>query len=52
MGVWGDFSAKPKFFSSSNPAPMFAVDPVSGMLANTDSGSPLAAVGWGLRMGV
>ena len=36
-------AAKPTFFGGTRP--MFEVDPHSGMLSNTDNGSPLAAIG-------
>ncbi|KAI3688893.1 hypothetical protein L2E82_46815 [Cichorium intybus] len=38
-------SAKPKFFHDENRANLFAVDTDSGMLINTDNGSPMAQVG-------
>ncbi|CAH1428158.1 unnamed protein product [Lactuca virosa] len=38
-------SAKPKFFQDENRANLFAVDTDSGMLINTDNGSPMAQVG-------
>ncbi|KAL4566362.1 hypothetical protein LXL04_030476 [Taraxacum kok-saghyz] len=38
-------SAKPKFFHDENRASLFAVDTDSGMLINTDNGSPMAQVG-------
>ncbi|XP_071702437.1 uncharacterized protein [Rutidosis leptorrhynchoides] len=38
-------SAKPKFFQDENRASLFAVDTDSGMLINTDNGSPMAQVG-------
>nr|XP_043606902.1 5'-nucleotidase domain-containing protein 4-like isoform X2 [Erigeron canadensis]XP_043606903.1 5'-nucleotidase domain-containing protein 4-like isoform X2 [Erigeron canadensis] len=38
-------SAKPKFFHDENRANLFAVDIESGMLINTDNGSPMAQVG-------
>ncbi|TKY57717.1 Cytosolic purine 5'-nucleotidase [Spatholobus suberectus] len=38
-------SAKPSFFLEENRANLFEVDPESGMLLNTDNGSPMAQVG-------
>nr|KYP51315.1 Cytosolic purine 5'-nucleotidase [Cajanus cajan] len=38
-------SSKPSFFLEGNPANLFEVDPESGMLHNTDNGSPMAQVG-------
>ncbi|KAI3673181.1 hypothetical protein L6452_39297 [Arctium lappa] len=38
-------SAKPRFFQDENRANLFAVDTDSGMLINTDNGSPMAQVG-------
>lgn len=37
-------SAKPKFFHDENRANLFAVDTDSGMLIDTDNGSPMAQV--------
>ncbi|XP_035846655.1 5'-nucleotidase domain-containing protein 4 isoform X4 [Helianthus annuus] len=37
-------SAKPKFFHDENRTNLFAVDTDSGMLINTDNGSPMAQV--------
>lgn len=37
-------SAKPGFFADGNRAPLYEVDISSGMLQNTDNGSPLAQV--------
>ncbi|KAD4385567.1 hypothetical protein E3N88_25736 [Mikania micrantha] len=39
-------SAKPKFFHDENRTNIFAVDTDSGMLINTDNGSPMAQVGF------
>lgn len=38
-------SAKPGFFADGNRAPLYEVDISSGMLQNTDNGSPLAQIG-------
>ncbi|XP_050267463.1 uncharacterized protein LOC126712244 isoform X1 [Quercus robur] len=38
-------SAKPGFFHEDNRANLFEVEPESGMLVNTDNGSPMAQVG-------
>ncbi|XP_076893312.1 uncharacterized protein LOC143545278 isoform X1 [Bidens hawaiensis] len=38
-------SAKPKFFHDEHRTNLFAVDTDSGMLINTDNGSPMAQVG-------
>ncbi|KAI3821040.1 hypothetical protein L1987_08596 [Smallanthus sonchifolius] len=38
-------SAKPKFFHDENRTNLFAVDTDTGMLINTDNGSPMAQVG-------
>ncbi|KAL2318733.1 hypothetical protein Fmac_032609 [Flemingia macrophylla] len=38
-------SSKPGFFLEGNHANLFEVDPESGMLHNTDNGSPMAQVG-------
>ncbi|BBN15660.1 hypothetical protein MPTK1_6g21370 [Marchantia polymorpha subsp. ruderalis] len=38
-------SAKPAFFMESNRAPLLEVDLKSGMMLNTDNGSPLAQIG-------
>ncbi|KAG7020513.1 Cytosolic purine 5'-nucleotidase [Cucurbita argyrosperma subsp. argyrosperma] len=38
-------SAKPGFFHEDNRANLFGVEPKSGMLLNTDNGSPLPQVG-------
>ncbi|RDX95100.1 Cytosolic purine 5'-nucleotidase, partial [Mucuna pruriens] len=39
------YSTKPSFFLEGNHANLFEVDPESGMLLNTDNGSPMAQVG-------
>ncbi|XP_024525082.1 5'-nucleotidase domain-containing protein 4 [Selaginella moellendorffii] len=44
-------SAKPAFFADSNRAPLFEVDIETGMLQNTDNGTPLMQVG-GLGVGL
>ncbi|KAH7290614.1 hypothetical protein KP509_30G057200 [Ceratopteris richardii] len=38
-------SAKPGFFADGNRAPIYEVDISTGMLQNTDNGSPLAQIG-------
>eukprot|EP00250_Pteridium_aquilinum_P015886 c22820_g1_i1 orf=420-2315(+) len=38
-------SAKPGFFADGNRAPLYEVDICTGMLQNTDNGSPLAQIG-------
>ncbi|KAK9108851.1 hypothetical protein Sjap_016911 [Stephania japonica] len=38
-------SSKPSFFHEDNRANLFEVDPVSGMLLNTDNGTPLPQIG-------
>nr|GLL48846.1 5'-nucleotidase domain-containing protein 4-like isoform X1 [Ipomoea trifida] len=38
-------SAKPGFFNEENRANLFGVDPKTGMLMNTDNGTPMAQVG-------
>lgn len=38
------FSAKPSFFHDENRANLFEVDPESGMLLNTDNGTPMPQV--------
>lgn len=38
-------SAKPGFFADGNRAPLYEVDIGTGMLQNTDNGSPLAQIG-------
>eukprot|EP00271_Cylindrocystis_brebissonii_P011347 TRINITY_DN2870_c0_g1_i1.p1 TRINITY_DN2870_c0_g1~~TRINITY_DN2870_c0_g1_i1.p1 ORF type:complete len:826 (+),score=111.88 TRINITY_DN2870_c0_g1_i1:747-3224(+) len=38
-------SAKPGFFRDTNRAPLFEVDPQTGMLRNTDGGTPLVQLG-------
>lgn len=38
-------SAKPGFFQDGNRANLFEVEPESGMLLNTDNGTPMAQVG-------
>lgn len=38
-------SAKPSFFQDENRANLFEVDPESGMLLNTDNGTPMPQVG-------
>lgn len=37
-------SAKPRFFHDENRAGIFEVDLVSGMLLNTDNGTPMPQV--------
>lgn len=37
-------SAKPGFFHDENRANLFEVDPESGMLLNTDNGTPMPQV--------
>lgn len=37
-------SAKPSFFHDENRANLFEVDPESGMLLNTDNGTPMPQV--------
>nr|GME00175.1 5'-nucleotidase domain-containing protein 4 isoform X2 [Ipomoea batatas] len=39
------YSAKPGFFNEENRANLFGVDPKTGMLMNTDNGTPMAQVG-------
>ncbi|XP_073284252.1 uncharacterized protein [Primulina huaijiensis] len=43
-------SAKPSFFHDENCANLFEVDPESGMLLNTDNGTPMPQVGASLRL--
>ncbi|XP_075511532.1 uncharacterized protein LOC142547243 isoform X2 [Primulina tabacum] len=43
-------SAKPSFFHDENCANIFEVDPESGMLLNTDNGTPMPQVGASLRL--
>lgn len=38
------YSAKPGFFHEDNRANLFEVEPESGMLLNTDNGSPMPQV--------
>ncbi|XP_024541638.1 5'-nucleotidase domain-containing protein 4 isoform X2 [Selaginella moellendorffii] len=38
-------SAKPSFFMDGNQAPLFAVDVKTGMLHNTDNGTPVPQIG-------
>lgn len=42
------WSAKPGFFHEESRANLFEVEPQSGMLINTDNGTPMAQV-WFLR---
>ena len=39
------YSAKPSFFHDDSRANLFEVEPKSGMLLNTDNGSPMPQVG-------
>ncbi|THG19141.1 hypothetical protein TEA_024119 [Camellia sinensis var. sinensis] len=43
-------SAKPSFFHDENRAHLFEVEPESGMLLNTDNGTPMPQVGGALRL--
>ncbi|XP_042011937.1 5'-nucleotidase domain-containing protein 4-like isoform X2 [Salvia splendens] len=43
-------SAKPGFFHDENRASLFEVDPESGMLLNTDNGTPMPQVDSSLRL--
>ncbi|KAK6124533.1 hypothetical protein DH2020_041742 [Rehmannia glutinosa] len=43
-------SAKPSFFHDENRANLFQVDPESGMLLNTDNGTPMPQVDTSLRL--
>ncbi|CAI9755870.1 unnamed protein product [Fraxinus pennsylvanica] len=43
-------SAKPGFFHDENRANLFEVDPESGMLLNTDNGTPMPPVDTSLRL--
>lgn len=43
-------SAKPSFFHDENRANLFEVEPESGMLLNTDNGTPMPQVGGTIRM--
>ncbi|XP_022852959.1 5'-nucleotidase domain-containing protein 4-like isoform X1 [Olea europaea var. sylvestris] len=43
-------SAKPGFFHDENRANLFEVDPESGMLLNTDNGTPMPSVDTTLRL--
>ncbi|XP_057793997.1 uncharacterized protein LOC131010525 isoform X2 [Salvia miltiorrhiza] len=43
-------SAKPSFFHDENRANLFEVDPESGMLLNTDNGTPMPQVDSSLRL--
>ncbi|KAL3640872.1 hypothetical protein CASFOL_015840 [Castilleja foliolosa] len=43
-------SAKPGFFHDENHANLFQVDPESGMLINTDNGTPMPQVDTSLRL--
>ncbi|KAG8377794.1 hypothetical protein BUALT_Bualt08G0070700 [Buddleja alternifolia] len=43
-------SAKPSFFHDENRASLFEVDPESGMLLNTDNGTPMPQVDVSLRL--
>ncbi|XP_073064110.1 uncharacterized protein [Primulina eburnea] len=43
-------SAKPSFFHDENRANLFEVDPESGMLLNTDNGTPMPQVDGSLRL--
>ncbi|EPS70199.1 hypothetical protein M569_04560, partial [Genlisea aurea] len=43
-------SAKPSFFHEENRANLFEVDPESGMLLNTDNGTPMPQVNASLRL--
>ncbi|KAL2468342.1 HAD-superfamily hydrolase [Forsythia ovata] len=43
-------SAKPRFFHDENRANLFEVDPESGMLLNTDNGTPMPQVDTSLRL--
>ncbi|KAG6401012.1 hypothetical protein SASPL_137857 [Salvia splendens] len=43
-------SAKPSFFHDENRASLFEVDPESGMLLNTDNGTPMPQVDSSLRL--
>ncbi|XP_022875857.1 5'-nucleotidase domain-containing protein 4-like isoform X1 [Olea europaea var. sylvestris] len=43
-------SAKPGFFHDENRANLFEVDPESGMLLNTDNGTPMPTVDTSLRL--
>lgn len=43
-------SAKPSFFHDENRANLFEVDPESGMLLNTDNGTPMPQVDTSLRL--
>ncbi|PIN13085.1 IMP-GMP specific 5'-nucleotidase [Handroanthus impetiginosus] len=43
-------SAKPSFFHDENRANLFEVDPESGMLLNTDNGTPMPQVDTSLRV--
>ncbi|KAF5931058.1 hypothetical protein HYC85_031931 [Camellia sinensis] len=45
-----DQSAKPSFFHDENRAHLFEVEPESGMLLNTDNGTPMPQVGGALRL--
>ncbi|CAL5418303.1 unnamed protein product [Camellia sinensis] len=42
--------AKPSFFHDENRAHLFEVEPESGMLLNTDNGTPMPQVGVALRL--
>ncbi|CAL5328070.1 unnamed protein product [Camellia sinensis] len=42
--------AKPSFFHDENRAHLFEVEPESGMLLNTDNGTPMPQVGGALRL--
>ncbi|CAI9777837.1 unnamed protein product [Fraxinus pennsylvanica] len=43
-------SAKPSFFCDENRTNLFEVDPESGMLLNTDNGTPMPQVDTSLRL--